>query len=233
MIGIWFTYNLDAKALIQSVKAFRRVYPNGIVGICDDPSYPINKEAINIIAPDYHELRDWDSKGNLNGWNAIRGILEFQVKMQEKFPGHEGAIKIDSDTLILDDTWLHKEKPISGFSLGTQTLFAGMIRYLRADIPAKLLAYLKERWLWEGFKTPEDVAIGSYCAILYGQECNSVDWTKGAKSYSYVNPEINKNKCKVITFGNRKEIKDMTDIEKRDFAGEEMNKYLENLDNFN
>lgn len=233
MIGIWFTYNLDAKALTQSIKSFRRVYPNGIVGICDDSNNPVISEIIQTIAPDYYELRLWNSKGNLNGWEAIRGILEFQVKMHDLFPGHEGALKIDSDTLILDNSWLDPKLPAVGFSLGTQTIMAGMIRYLRSDVPQELLNYLKERWLWETFKTPEDVAIATYCALMYGRECNSINWTDGARSYSYVKPELNDKSCKVITFGNRKEITDMPDDQKRNVVGEAMNKYLEKLYNFN
>jgi hypothetical protein len=227
MIGIWFTYNLDSKCLIESVKSFRRVYPDGIVGICDDAKNPVNEEDIKTIAPDYRELRQWDSKGNLNGWAAIRGMLEFQIKVQDLFPEHSGAIKIDSDTLLLDNSWLDPKSPISGFSLGTSTIFAGMIRYLRSDVPQILLDKFKTRFLWEGAATPEDATIGAYCALLFGSECNSVDWTDGAKSFSYVNLDLNSRKCKVITFGNRKEIKNMGDAEKRDLAGEEMAKYNE------
>jgi len=227
MIGIWFTYNLDAKCLIESVKSFRRVYPDGVVAICDDAKNPVNAEDIKTISPDYRELREWDSKGNLNGWAAIRGMLEFQIKVQELFPGHCGAIKIDSDTLLLDNSWLDINSPISGFSLGTQTLFVGVMRYLRADVPQILLDKFKTRFLWEGSSTPEDITIGAYCTLLFGSECNSVDWSDGAKSFSYINPERNDRKCKVITFGNRSEIKNMTNEQKRNLAGEEMAKYNE------
>lgn len=225
MIGMWFTYRLDSKCLKESVRSFRKVFPSGVVCICDDSNNPVSKEEIADIAPDTYELRSWDSRGNMNGWPVVRGMLDFQLRMHDLHPGHDGALKIDSDTLILDDSWIIKDSPISGFSLGTQTIFAGMIRYLRADVPKQLLDYLKERWLWEGTKVPEDVAIGSYCALMYGKDCNSLDWTKGAKSYSYVNPDTNSRPCKVITFGNRKEISGMDDAQKRNFAGEEMEKY--------
>jgi len=226
MLGMWFTFGADAECLGESVKAFRTTFPDHKICICDDPKNPLSKENIDYINPDHYELRDWDSRGNLNGWQAVKGILSFQMKMHDFFPDYHGALKVDCDTLILDSSWIDKESPISGFDLGTHSLIAGMARYLRKDVPKALLDEFEARWQWQTAGVPEDTTIAIYCFKLFGNECNSILWRDGALSYSYVNPEINEKPCKVITFGNRQEIKGCANCDKRSIVGMNMAKFL-------
>lgn len=225
MIGMWFSFGADSECLIESVAQFRDVYPDHKICIFDDKNKPISQETIEFINPDHYEKREFDSCGNLNGWNAIKGILQSQIKVQEMFPSYKGALKIDCDTLLMDDSWIDYDKPICGFDLGTQCLFAGMMRYLRKDAPQAILDELSGRWQWDTMRVPEDVAIGVYCLKIWGQECKSVLWRDGALSYSYINDEINKHPAKVITFGNRGEIKQGSPCDKRAFAGMAMGNY--------
>jgi len=225
MIGIWFSFLHDSKCLIESVTAFRQTFPDHKICIADDPNNPISDSTKELIKPDYYELRNWDSRSNLNGWACVRGILQLQIKLQELFPQYPGALKIDCDTLIMDSSWIDIEGPISGFDLGTQCLFAGMARYLRKDVPQLVLDELSSRWQWESQAVPEDITIAAYCLKLFGRECNSVEWHSGACSYVYKNPANKNKKAKVITFGNRKEIAEGSPTEKRKIAGEAMEIY--------
>lgn len=233
IIGIWFTFGLDAECLVESIHAFKRVFPNGIVCINDDQQQQIPWYILEKIKPNEYEIRNWNSSKNLNGWDTIRGILDFQIKMQELYPDAVGAIKIDSDTLILEDSWLDIQSPICGFSAGAECLVMGMCRYLRKDVPENILNFLKTRWLWEGdrvrpgvtVRVPEDSTIASYCALLYGMECKSIDWCDGASAYSYEELERNTIGHKVVNFGNRHQIKLKGDADRRYFASQEMKKY--------
>jgi hypothetical protein len=225
MIGMWFSFGPDTECLRESVSAFRLQYPQGVVCICDDFKKPITSEARNAITPDCYEMRVWDNGGNLNGWSAVRGILDFQISMHEKFQGHEGALKIDCDTLIMDSSWINLHAPICGIDIGTTTMFAGMCRYLRNDAPDALLKFIDSKYTWNGARIPEDQVIGNYAALIYGKECECHDWHKVAMSYSYKNESQNQRKAKVITFGNRSEITCGTPCDKRAIAGMHMAKY--------
>ena len=229
MIGIWFTFGPDTECLIESVNAFRRVFSDAVICISDDAKKPLSQETIDHIKPDEYFPRAWNSKGNLNGWDTVKGILELQKTMHDLYPDHAGAIKIDSDTMILDDKWIDPKAPICGFSAGNQCLFSGMARYLRRDVPGQILTLLQSRWLWQEAAVPEDITIGSYCLFRYGSECVSHNWIEGALSYSYVDPEKNKKPCSVITFGNRHEIKGVKNCDKRSFAGMAMARYRSSI----
>jgi hypothetical protein len=225
MIGIWFTFGPDTECVIESIRSFREVFPGAVICISDDARNPLSAETLNLIRPDQYEFRKWNSKGNLNGWAAVKGILTLQQRMHELYPGHSGAIKVDSDTMILSDLWLDHAAPICGFSAGNQCLFSGMARYLRHDVPGEILRMLESRWLWDEAAVPEDITIASYCLYRYGLECASRNWTDGALSFSYVDERKNDKPCCVITFGNRHEIKGVKSCDKRSIVGMAMARY--------
>lgn len=225
MIGIWFTFGPDTECVIESIRAFRATFPNSIICISDDANNSLSSATLNYIRPDHYSLREWNTKGNLNGWDAVKGILSLQKRMHSLYPKHEGAIKVDSDTMVFDDTWLDRSAPICGFSAGNQCLFSGMARYLRRDVPGEILRLLETRWLWQEASVPEDITIASYCLWHYGRECVSRNWSDGALSYSYVDPVKNQKPCAVITFGNRHEIKGVKSCDKRSIVGMAMARY--------
>jgi len=145
--------------------------------------------------------------------------------MHVKFPGHKGAIKIDCDTIVLNSDWINEDAPICGIDLGTTTFFAGMARYLRSDVPYKILELIDKKFLWHGNKVPEDQAIGNCAMLLFGKECDRKDWFSVAMSYSYINLDTNKRFNKVVTFGNRSEIKEGSSCDKRALAAIHMEHY--------
>jgi len=230
MIGMWFSFGPDTECLVESVGSFRKAFPESIICICDDAKNPITPDAVSHIKPDVYRERAWNSSGNLNGWSAVNGILQFQREMQELYQGHTGAIKVDCDTMIIDDKWLNVDSPICGFSAGNHCLFTGMARYLRADVPDKILQLLETRWLWKEAAVPEDITIGSYCMLLHGDQCVSRNWNDGAMSYSYTDPQKNERICSVVNFGNRHNIKGVRDCDKRSIVGMSMAKYRKFLE---
>jgi hypothetical protein len=218
MIGMWFSFGGDSECLRESVLQFRETFPDGVVAICDDAKNPISDSVRNAMNPNYYEHRKWDSKSNLNGWECVRGMLEYQIEMHRKFPSHHGALKIDCDTLILGDDWILEHSPICGLDIGTQVFFTGCARYLRRDVPAKLLDFIAKKYTRD-IAVPEDQVIANLCMALYGAECERIDWHVAAMSYSYLDESYNERKSQVITFGNRHEIKHGTPCDKRAFAG--------------
>jgi cation diffusion facilitator CzcD-associated flavoprotein CzcO len=231
MIAIFFAFGPDSECLYESVQAFKTVYSDGIVGICDDPDKPIDDDMIAKIAPDYYEQRAWDSKGNLNGWGAVRGILEFQKKMHGMFPGHKGAIKMDCDTLLLVKDWIDEDAPICGIDAGCSTFFYGMCRYLKESAVDSIINFINNKVIWEDRKVPEDATIANCTMFLYGQECKRYDWSDVAFSYNYKHLTANNKLKPVVTFGNRSEITLDNDRDKRTTAAIHMGyyrrKYLE------
>lgn len=207
ILGLWFTYGLDSHPLIESVNAFRKTFPLGKVCISDDPKNSISQTIRADISPDIYAKRNWNSGGNLNGWPSVRGILEFQIEAQNRFPDSLGAIKIDSDTLVLGNNWLDPGKALIGLDCGSERLFSGMCRYLRKDVPNTILDYLDSRTNWSTASVPEDITIGGLTTLLFGKECVSLEWYDHALTYNFKNSEVNNRFAELVTFGSRKDIK--------------------------
>jgi hypothetical protein len=225
MIAIFFTFALDSECLIESVAAYRSVYKDGIVAICDDADKSIDDDTIAKIDPDYYEQRAWDSKYNLNGWPAVRGILEFQKKMHELFPGHKGALKIDCDTLLLGKDWIDEDAPICGVDAGDSTFFYGICRYLSESAVNDILNFIKNKVIWEDKKVAEDATIANCAMLLYGQKCKRWDWADVAMSYNYRYLTANTKFKPIVTFGNRSEITLDSDGDRRTTAAIHMGYY--------
>ena len=231
MIALFFAFGPDAECLYESVTAFRHLYPDGKVAVSDDPDRPIDDKLLDKINPDYYEQRDWNSGGNLNGWPAVRGILDFQLRMHERFPGYKGALKMDCDTLLLEKDWIDEDAPICGIDAGNSTFFYGMCRYLREDAVKAVVNFINNKVIWEDQRVPEDATIANCSMFLYGQECKRYDWGDVAFSYNYKHLSVNSKFKPVVTFGNRKEIVLESENEKRQTAAIHMGyyrrKYLE------
>lgn len=223
MIGMWFSFNQDASCLCESVKVFRNTFTDAVITICDDNNNPIDKEVIDLINPDHYCTREWDSLGNLNGWNAVYGILNHQVSMHKLFPGHKGAIKVDCDALIFNNDWIDEDRPICGLDLGTSRFIAGLARYVRADSIPEVIEFLDNKFKWNTSRVPEDQVIANSYLYLYGKLCRLNNWEDYAFSYSFKNVTLNNKIKSVVNFGNRHEI----DIPgcKRNIAGSHMANY--------
>lgn len=224
MIGIFFTFGGDSECLHEAVGAFRDVYPTGVVAVCDDGNKPISEETRASVSPDHYETREWNSNGNLNGWDTVRGILDFQIRMHEKFDGHKGALKLDCDTMVLSDSWVDEDAPACGIDSGANVMMIGMARYLRADAAIHIRDFLASKFRWEDVRVAEDAVIAGSAFALFGQQCKRVDWSDVAFSYSYIHPSVNQKIRPVVTFGNRREIEGRP-CDKRAIAAMHMAQY--------
>jgi hypothetical protein len=225
MIALFFTFAGDSECLHESVATFRAAFDNPIVAVCDDGNKPITEHVKNAIAPDHYEKRTWNSNGNLNGWDTVKGIIDFQIRMHEKFDGHKGAIKIDCDTLIFNGSWIDEDAPACGIDSGGDVMMIGMCRYLTLDAAMQIRDFLTFKFLWNNYKVKEDAVIASSAFYLFGPQCKRMDWTDVAFAYNYINETCNNKIKPVVAFGNRREIKAGSPCDKRAIAGMHMAKY--------
>lgn len=172
--GLWFTYQDDGLCLMESVRAFRRTFPDAPICLMDEKARPLTPEHRAAIAPDYYGTRP--SWGNLNGWAACEGILETQEMLCDEF-SLQGIIKIDSDTLLLSDRWLDRACPFAGVSIGQQLFATGLMRWQRAGVSWGLLQAMKNRFRVASYPAPEDQAISAEALAAFGPECQIFPWT--------------------------------------------------------
>lgn len=204
-LGIWFTYGPDSPCLIESAAAFRSTFPDAIVAIADDATNPIPPDVLSLIAPDIHHPTTFPRQGNLNGWPAVFGILQ-TIRHLCQITGADGAIKLDSDTLILADRWLDRAAPMCGFLTGLHAYLYGLAYWLRADAAATIEQSLRSRWLDPKFRAPEDQCISIEAFRAYGPAVAGRSWSEGhAVTWQYTDDEPARCRHKaVINFGNKR-----------------------------
>jgi hypothetical protein len=166
--GIWFSFVGDAACLVKSVATFRSAMPGCPVAVFDDGRSPVPASTIAQIEPELYEQTSWPRVGNLNGWPAVRGILESCDLVSARF-GVCGTLKLDCDTVILSGRWLDPARPVVGWDCGWIRSAAGMCRYLRADVPSRLLSGLDRRPLID-HPVAEDMAISAEASFEYPGE---------------------------------------------------------------
>jgi hypothetical protein len=154
--------------LVESVAAFRSAMPGCPVAIFDDNRAPAPAATIEDIDPELYERTIWPRGGNLNGWPAVRGILE-SCDLAATRLGTFGTLKIDCDTLMLSGRWIAPHRALVGWDCGWIRYAAGMCRYLRADVPARLLAGLNRRPLID-HPVAEDMAISAEASFVFHGE---------------------------------------------------------------
>lgn len=201
-LGVWFTYGPDGPCLVESVAAFRDALPNAIVAIADDAAYPVTRETLSLVAPDIRHTTDFPRRGNLNGWPAVRGILS-TIRRLCRETGAEGAIKIDSDTLVMDGRWLDRTAPMCGFLSGQWAYLFGLAYWLRADAAARIEQGIASRWVGENIRVPEDQTISTEAFRAYGPAVLAHSWTAGmSANWQYRDGEDQRCAGKsVVTFG--------------------------------
>lgn len=204
-LAAWFTYQLDGPCLIESVGAFRDRFPDAVVAVADDLASPLTEETLSVIRPDLLTRTDFPRKGNLNGWPAIHGILQTLLSFCRE-AGADGVVKIDSDTLLVDDRWVDRSAPMCGFLSGRHAYLYGLAYWLRADAIPVIQAGLSSRWLEPGFPAPEDQCISTEAFRQFGSAILAHSWGAGmAANWQYTDGEF--DRCagrSVIHFGARR-----------------------------
>jgi len=165
IVGVWFTFAGDAACLVESVAAFRAACPGAPVAIFDEDRLPLPQEVVETINPRIYERTNWPRLGNLNGWPAVRGILQ-SCDLAARMTGAVGTLKIDCDTLVLSSRWLRLDAAVTGWDCGWIRYAAGMARHLRADVPQRLLRGLDRRPLIT-HPVAEDLAISAEASFEF------------------------------------------------------------------
>ncbi|MCU0797560.1 MAG: hypothetical protein MUF31_16695 [Akkermansiaceae bacterium] len=159
LVGVWFAFGADAACLIESVASFRAACPGAPVAIFDEDRLPLPEPVVARIDPALYQRTTWPRLGNLNGWPAVRGILQ-SCHEAARMTGATGTLKIDSDTLVLSARWIRQDAAVTGWDCGWLRYAAGMARFLRADVPDRLLRGLDRRPLLN-HPVAEDLAISA------------------------------------------------------------------------
>jgi len=115
---VWFTYELDAKLACLSVASVRRVLPDAALVVIEDAASPIDRQSMEFFAELGVDVKNshWERGGKLTGRPALLGVIQALSNAAEQH-SRLMAFKIDSDTVILDATWLRQmseEAPAMG-----------------------------------------------------------------------------------------------------------------------
>lgn len=208
MIGLWFSFGPDGPCLIESVAQFRETFPGAICCICDDGRDPITREVINAIQPDHYERCDVRRNGNLIGPEASCMELDFQERMHLRFPGHNGALKIDCDTLVCDSGWIDQSAAQCGFTQGPLLFIWGPARWVRKDACTAAMDSILSRPIGVTRGGNEDQIIGIEISTLFGADCRIMPALPGTMAYWHYRsgnyPQI--WDASVVVFGNRFEL---------------------------
>lgn len=221
---VWFSFTGDADCLVQSVASVRRVYGHNVpVCIFDDDNAPVPDAMLSRIMPTIYERTRFDRGGNLNGGEAVAGMLDCMRRVAE-VTGCDWVSKIDCDTILIrrwlidDLRWAYQ-----GTSWGTEQLGAGLNYILRKDVPERILQHISGRpGLFKG-KSPEDNSIALLTAVCCPGGLLIHDSGIGARHrlaagwmYHQACPSMPQDctRFSVLTFGNRYSMDDMP-IEER------------------
>lgn len=226
MIGVWFTYGPDGPALLESIDSFRAA-GGSHVAIFDEVRDPISADTLAAIQPDLRQSTTYKRGGNLRGWENVLGQLDCMERACLHFNG-SGALKIDSDTLVLDLDWIHEDAPMSGFMAGGEAFLFGLAYHLRLDAIRTIRASMLGRYRSDKDPVAEDRTISTEAMWLWGQQVNVIGWNQkraGGWDYGRTPPERYQN-CAAITFGNRSMIPGPgSPCDKRELVAVAMAKY--------
>lgn len=228
MLAIWYTFGPDGPCLIESVAAFRQSAGSlAMVAVVDDATRPLTADCLQSVNPDIYRRTTFPRGGNLRGWPCVLGMLETMSSLCEEAQ-QPGCLKIDSDTLILGLDWLNTDAPLCGFMAGRNAYAMGMCYWLRAKTVEAIRASFEDRWLQPDWQAPEDQTITSEAIWHHGHACLLHTWGRkiaGGWQYGRTD-EARFDPCKVVTFGNRRLIKDCNGRDDaRNWAANEMSRY--------
>lgn len=194
---VWFSYELDQKLLDVSLTYAKWRWPEARFFIFEQWDRPISYDvkAMHRDERTIFEKTWWNRCYNLNGWEAIRGMLGNFMDVSRAFPT-DWVCKIDSDTLLLNNRHLapklykQSSKAVSFFLENWKHLI-GSCYFLRKDILEDLYKFSvnKTDTLADSIDCyGEDWTISHMIQALYGRE--SIDFVRNnpksfIKSFAY------------------------------------------------
>lgn len=106
---VWFTYALDHPILLRSVKAVRLTFPSAKLIIADDTSEgkALPKRVVEALARMGCSFIPTTTprRGNLRGWQCAKMIASTYKWIMDS-EDVEMVVKVDSDALMLNPTWI-------------------------------------------------------------------------------------------------------------------------------
>ena len=228
MIGLWFSFGGDAGCLLESAAQWRSTFPDSPVAVCDDSHHPVSLDTLAALSPDHYERSEVGRNRNIRGADIILTILDFQERMHLRYPDHQGAVKVDCDTLICHSDWIDENRPLCGFEFPGAPFPVGCARYIRRDAASLIYDKLLSRVWARAVKAAEDAVIGVSALSLFGPSCQviptvprrCVGW-----DYRLEEPLPHVMSADVVTFGNREFAPGSSDCEKRESAAVAMAKF--------
>lgn len=226
-VVVFFTYKEDAQSLWQAIRFVRKSMPRAAIAVFDDGSNPLDVRVSSALVVDLYQVTEFNRWKNLNGRECVMGeLICFQRAM--RLTGKNIVVKCDSDTAILDGTFVNFKGDMMGHSWGGSFCF-GPCYVLRGKD-------LIDRMLWEithfrGLRVEEDAAMTQLCRASGGKVLLADRlWSQSFMGFYDYNKELspdNYKRFKVLTFGCRDSLPQDCNLLKR--VGLAMRLYYQNL----
>lgn len=175
------TCRRDEALLPIWAQGVRRLVPDAILVAAVDAA-----EADMVLPKKIHRvITHFARNGNLNGLDAVIGILRLIAEIGEKFGGGP-VIKLDSDTVLTGGNWLHllDHTEYLGFEGGPPLVATGICYALHPTAARRILA-ASDPWPWQkNSKFPEDFTIFTLATLF----CQTVllPWSGGRWVQSFL-----------------------------------------------
>lgn len=176
-----FTCRRDADLVPLWAHSVRRLLPDApLVAAVDraDADMPLPRKVTRLVT-------DFDRKGNLNGIEAVAGILGCLLQVAE-WTGLP-VVKMDCDTVLTGASWLDELDFVDyvGFEGGHALTATGICYAMTEDAARRILRRISPwPWMTSG-KFPEDQTICSL-ALLYLNAVRLHPWAGGQKVLAFM-----------------------------------------------
>lgn len=139
LVVVWFSFERDSLTVVESVRAVRAVLPDAALCVVEDAAAPLLAVQRDLLEAGGVEVRGsaFRRGGNLNGAECISGMLAEMEAACERYD-RAGAVKVDSDTVILRTEWLDNGARYRGFE-GLGGFVVGACYYLEVELLGELL----------------------------------------------------------------------------------------------
>lgn len=204
-LGIWFIHKGDGPHLKQSIKQFRQSVEEPFVAVVEDTFHKLSDPLPNSLY-DIHLESGFQRRGNLNGWDCIRGMWAMMLYCAKE-AGVDRLYKIDPDTLLMRDFVKEYDSVDLIGVRGHFTYAMGMCYNISVNALSVIHEHLFEHDPMTMCPVPEDRATSAEVASYPTLRTNFIPWGSGiAGAYDHWgDPEQVWKAYKdaaIVTFGN-------------------------------
>lgn len=191
MTGVWFTQGVDAPMVEVSVRAFRETFPGGRVFIFCEGGKDFSEAWLGRVSPDFYEVTWWERRKNLNGREAVLGVLDGLARAA-RMTGEVGALKVDADALVLGGNWVDERKALCGFDLKTFRFAAGACYWIDEGAAEVIAAGIRGRQgdnVRDAWHVGEDRWISAEAVWHFGARQVALEERSGV-TWDFPNPDV-------------------------------------------